>query len=475
MGFTGKGGRDMARAVLKTRSGCSTPRFNPFQGAKSLNNNHPSGLASVGLEVIHMLQSIWRFNDLGVSALKVGFVLLGLGCGPGLSSLAQAQTIQPLTNVDVANHTGYFSDPYLVPLSGTGSTYITGTTQKYLICHGPLQPGCGQSQSITVDTSSLEAKAQRAGATITSIAGLHPLQNSQGLWMMVLTLHVQKEGSVDPDEGATAGWSVIVHAAASVPHSASLPVNWTADDVLVGSFSKDVKANYNGKYFEHDGQLYLTYIKRLGDKPPRDGIVAQKMRTPSEKADEEPVLLLQPSDDSDSKASEIYYPDGGGDLKLVETCNITEINGKFALAYAVGAFNRRNYKSAVAWSDTFLPPPEKTYRKVTRPDPNGIWSNNKHDEVVYLLQAEKPNWPNYVKSQVIAPGVPTISRSGPNGGWVLIFAGYAPGDNPTNSNGTFEGNHRRPFYVRLNVSVPGDKSVSAVSQDELATWITLAH
>ena len=71
------------------------------------------------------------------------------------------------------------------------------------------------------------------------------------------------------------------------------------------------------------------------------------------------VILLAPNADSNPLMSEWYYPNGRtGNLnfKLVETGNIRKINGKYVMAYSVGAFNRTTYKLALAWSDTFLGP-----------------------------------------------------------------------------------------------------------------------
>ena len=124
------------------------------------------------------------------------------------------------------------------------------------------------------------------------------------------------------------------------------------------------------------------------------------------------------------------------------------------------------------YSDTFLPAAGATYRKVTMPDPNGVWANT-NDEVVYLLQSQEQNWTGYVASQVIAPGVATVDPVGPNGSWVLVFAGYAPGDTGLSGN-TYDASNRRPFYVGLNVSIPSNKSVPQVPEAELATWITVS-
>ena len=270
-----------------------------------------------------------------------------------------------------------------------------------------------------------------------------------------------------------------MHATPSERVSLTVPTSWFADKLLIGSVNQSVPANYDGKYFEDNGQLYLLYSKRLSaaGAPARDGIVAQKMRSPTVLANSAPVILLQPNEGADALNSEFYFEKGNAAFKLVETGNITVIHGKYALAYSTGAYDMGDYKTGVAWSDTLLPSDPAGYRKVLMPDPNAVWGNT-HPEVRYLLQSQKPGWPNYVATQVLAPGVPTIAQAplekqilDGQGGWYLFFAGYAPGDAPTSTDGNYEGNYRRPFYIRLQVQVPFNGSVQAATDDELATWL----
>lgn len=406
----------------------------------------------------------WNANGLRSSIATA--ILLAIG----LSLSLQAQTIQPITAVNVKQGAGYFSDPYLVPFSGATSTYISGTTQDYLVCAGDLSLKCAQKTPISVDYSNLQTQANQVGAEICAIAGLRPFQGSSGLWDMVLVLHMEQLGNC----GASGHWNVLVHASPDT-QSTTPPVNWIADTVLVGSFSdSSVQANYDGRYFEDGGQLYLVYVKSLSTSPQRFGLVAQAMISPTTLDSTPPVLLLQPnSDNSDSLNSEGYS--GLTDsFKLVEAGNITKINGKYVLAYSTGSYDQNTYKAAVAYSDTFLPAAGQTYRKVTMSDPNGVWGNT-NDEVVYLLQSQEQNWTGYVASQVVAPGVATVAPVGPNNSWVLVFAGYAPNDTGSGQNGnTYLGSKRRPFYVDLNVSIPTNISVAQATEAELASWITLS-
>ncbi len=104
-----------------------------------------------------------------------------------------------------------------------------------------------------------------------------------------------------------------------------------------------------------------------------------------------------------------------------------------------------DYKTGVAWSDTFLPAPGATYRKILRPDPTGVWGKPGL-EVQYLLQSEKPAWPDDVANEVVAPG-----------------------DHPSVEGSTvrFIADHRRLFFTPLRVDIP-----PGATDAELATWLT---
>ena len=82
-----------------------------------------------------------------------------------------------------------------------------------------------------------------------------------------------------------------------------------------------------------------------------------------------------------------------------------------------------------------------------------------------------------VGDQVLAPGVPTVVPVGPNDSWVLIFDGYHPGDAPTKKgpNGQeYLANHRRPYFVDINVKVPDSPSAKHAKDTDLQDWITFA-
>jgi hypothetical protein len=127
----------------------------------------------------------------------------------------------------------------------------------------------------------------------------------------------------------------------------------------------------------------------------------------------------------------------------------------------------------VAYSDIFLPENGQQYRKVMKKNPNQLWKLDKENEVYYLLQADAEHfgW-NYVHDQVLAPGVPTVTKIGPNNSWVLTFAGYDPKDATTNGDGEYDASHRRPFFIDLDVKIPSNRSVKQASDQDLQGWIT---
>ncbi|MGI4757903.1 MAG: hypothetical protein ACRYGF_13765 [Janthinobacterium lividum] len=395
-----------------------------------------------------------------------------------LTSSGKGQiSIQPLTTVDATAGTGYFPDPLPVHFAQgvfpTGSNSITfsGSNQTLLTCPDPIQAGHCQTSSIKVDPSAYRAQANLAGFYLPSVGNNNIYQDSSGNWQMATTLHLATDAAgSDP-------WNVIAHARPKAPGSATgstVPGDWIVDAILVGSVTQPgTKANYDGKYFEDGGNLYLLFSKALQASPLHDGVVAQLMDSPKAPASSETVTLIEPENDSfGGYNSEYFFPSVSSPFKLVETGNVTKVDGKYAIAYSTGDFQNGNYKAAVAWSDTFLPKAGTTYKKVLLPDPTGVWGGpSGRPEVLYLLQAQKNAWPNDVFDQVQSPGVPAIVQD-PGGTWYLFFAGYDPGE-VLGSAGLFTPGVRRPYFSKLSVAVPPNATVTATSNTALASWITL--
>jgi len=269
---------------------------------------------------------------------------------------------------------------------------------------------------------------------------------------------------------------------------------------MIGNFSENVDANYDGKYFQTpDGHLYLVYQKQKSnpaedngvqtmseqvqlvdqkqesESPKRDGVVAWPMNNPTTLTPgTKPTFLLLPDDNLNSE----NYVAGNKHFKLIETGNIHAINGKFLMAYSVGAYDRKTYKIGIAYSDTFLPVNGQHYRKVMKNNPDHLWNSSGDKEVYYLLQGEEPHdgW-HYVGDQVLAPGVPTVAQIGPNNSWVLLFAGYNPNDAPPKEGkkGEFQPNHRRPYFAKIDLKVPDNLSVKQATDAQLQDWITPSH
>ncbi len=406
---------------------------------------------------------------------------LATACGtPTLAQSAASEVaevtpqiaIQPLTHV-VPNVSGYFSDPYPIHLGPAGINAgipqsLSGTTPQILSCPGKIKAGCFKPTPLTVTGGVLEQQAQTHGSKLGVFENNNIFQDDAGNWQMATTVNIQNPAF--PNAGP---WTVIVHAHPTTPSAETIPTDWVADTLLIGSFAEPEKANYDGKYFEDSGKLYLLYSKRLPTTEPHDGIVAQLMVSPTQAAPEQPNVLLQPDIADGGFNSEFFnYLQPDSQFKLIETGNITVIDGKYVMAYSTGAFDQPNYKTGVAWSDTLLPPAGSNYKKVLKEDTAGVWGQPNHLEVQYLLQAQISDWPNYVFSQVLAPGVPSIVSDG-NGGWLLYFAGYAPSDAPTKApSGDFKPDHRRPLFVPLQVAIPAGATVAGTSSTDLVGWLT---
>jgi hypothetical protein len=428
----------------------------------------------------------WKFPYL------IAFAALSLANG-SLSSL-HAQSAAPdataapvplhaMTQVNEAQGLGYFGDPYPIHLAPakapSAPQYFSGTTKELMTCKRPITPECFQTSPLTVTIADdLKTSAGNADNEFFDQINHNIFQTADGKWNMAVTLYLRKKAaSTSTLEGS---WTVIAHAHPADPSSASAPTRWVADTILVGSVAEAAKANYDGKYFEDGKKLYLIYSKRK-DGTVHDGIVAQAMKSPKELDTSDPAWLLAPSTDDGGFNSEYFHinwAEGGpnADFKLIETGNISKIAGKYVMAYSTGDYQQLDYKTGIAFSDTLLPQQGATYRRILETDTDGVWGTAGHLEVRYLLQSEKEAWPNYVGAQVYAPGVPSVVEE-PGGRYFLYFDGFLPSDAPPAKSApktSYNPKHRRPFYLTVKVNVPADKSVAAATDEELATWITVA-
>ncbi len=271
---------------------------------------------------------------------------------PAYPASAPQIAIQPMTQVDPASATGYFSDPYPIhapPLWTTAPIpqSFSGTTKDILSCPGSIQADCFTATPITVSAGPLLVQqAQLQGSTLISFENNNIFRDNAGDWQMATTVYVQNPAY--PDAGP---WNVIVHAHPAAASPYAVPTEWIAHTLLIGSFTQPARANYDGKYFADSGNLYLLYSKRLSNQPARDGIVAQLMRSAAQPASATATVLIKP-DDADGGYNSEYFDSLNPEdqFKLIETGNVTIVDGKYALAYSTGAYNQPNYKTGVAWS-----------------------------------------------------------------------------------------------------------------------------
>jgi len=409
-------------------------------------------------------------------------ILLNLGCG-GTSTPSSGNGgsptppvvtpgIHPLTQMDATAKTGYFVDPLPIHLALASGSYIppiAGTTHQVLNCT-TLAPECYGPSSLTITTGPTLTSQLPSDTTLNGYQNNNIYQDNAGNWQMATTVSVKSQ-SANPNG---LPWNLILHAspaAGSATSPAGVPLSWVSNALLIGSLTARADANYDGKYIEDSGNLYLIYSKRLANATTaQDGIVAQLMTSAQQVDSSDPVNLLSPENNSDGGyKSELFNCSSNTDqFKLIETGNIAVVNGKYAMAYSTGSYETPCYKVGIAWSDSLLSP----YKKILKQDESNIWQNPAAEpEVLYLIQAQQSAWPNDVNSTVQGPGVPSLVQY-PDSTWYLYFAGYDPSV-PLNA-GMFDPKLRQPYFMRLNVSIPVNATVAGTANTDLAGWISAA-
>ena len=414
------------------------------------------------------------------TGLLLGSFILGLnGCsgttaasGGGTTTTAPALIagIHALTQTNAQTNTGYFEDPLPIHLAAATGTYlpsISGTTRQILSCSS-LAEGCYMSNALKISTGPSLTALLDATTTLVGYQNNNVYQDNAGKWQMATTVTVHNL-VVNP---TLQPWNVILHASPATESpldSNGVPLTWISDTLLVGSFTTRASANYDGKYIEDSNTLYLIYSQNLQSRPTsQDGIVAQPMQSATQLGSTGTTTLLAPENNADSGyKSELFDCQNATDqFKLIETGNITLVNGKYAMAYSSGSYETPCYKVGIAWSDSLLGP----YKKVLQQDVSNVWQNfTPEPEVLYLIQALQPAWPNFVGATVQGPGVPSLVQY-PAGTWYLDFAGYDP--SVPQSAGVFNPKLRQPYAMRLTVNIPSGATVSTTPNASLASWIT---
>ncbi len=237
---------------------------------------------------------------------------------------------------------------------------------------------------------------------------------------------------------------------------------WRLDNILVGNIKTGNFAYDPDIVRDDNGDLYLIYSSGSPNEVTLVDIhiKARKLLDPATLDPSfEPRAILSP----EGYRSEDRNP---GFVQILEGACIRKFQGKWVLFYSAGDFAQPNYKLGVAYSDRLIPPPGETYRKVLIPDPKNLWKNeDKAQEVCYLLQSEKADWPNYVGREVCGPGIgrPIALPQGD----VLLFHGhpYDPNGKPTGDRVLW----RLPIRIDISPSKPmRDWTVPVLPEREAA-------
>jgi len=231
---------------------------------------------------------------------------------------------------------------------------------------------------------------------------------------------------------------------------------WKLKSVLVGDPARQDWKYYESKILEDtDKSIYLMYVANTG----RDNFIfAQKMKSWSEIDSSVPRrLILKPEGYRSEDRN------GPGSMQIVEGGSIFKWKGKYILFYSVGDYLLNNYKLGMAFSDSLIPNQGQTYRTVKLPDPNRVWGASGHqDEVGYLLQSEKPHWPNYSADFVVGPGLGSIVIIDDKP-W-LFFHGYKPEDKERRPENRFV--FRVPVTMAISRGMPSLKWLQLDLPDE---------
>lgn len=255
--------------------------------------------------------------------------------------------------------------------------------------------------------------------------------------------------------------------------------SWTVDKELIGRIptTNDTDRTIGFEYGSYAGKLvqdkpgdpiYLVYVKRLDSA--RTGIAAQPMLSPDTVDTNSPPIILLASDPQLNSE----YRDGTTGLQIIETGNVVRIKQTWALLYTAGNYQSDTYKIGIAYSDRLTGP----YQKVLAKDLNHVWrqtaGGGPSDEVVYLLQRQKPDWFNFTR-RVKAPGVPSILRDTISGHdrYFMVFAGY-PEWVERSERERYDPAARIAYFAPMSVDIPNSATaVADTTGYDRAHWVEL--
>jgi hypothetical protein len=133
----------------------------------------------------------------------------------------------------------------------------------------------------------------------------------------------------------------------------------------------------------------------------------------------------------------------------------------------------RHLKIGIAYSDHLTGP----YQKVLRKELKDVWRENAggvpSDEVVYLLQGQKPNWFNFTQ-HIKAPGVPTILKDTilSQDRYFMTFVGYPQWAEPTGDQ-RYNPAIRVTYFAPISVNIPDNATAVADTGRYDAYWVEL--
>jgi len=306
-----------------------------------------------------------------------------------------------------------FADPYV--LKQDGAFYITSTytvgLPMYMFCTTDFTNKKRYTLNLDLNESYLRTYFADPFLTAYHVWGFVPYKHADDSWHAYATVHIGGYKTFvchfSPDGGST--WPI---------------TDWKLDKVLVGSPSNIA---YESKVYSDAGGMYLLYVDTLGDG--NNHIVAQKMLDPDDLDTSFTArVILSP----EGLASEYRNPPGG--MQICEGTNISHIvtssGSKYVMFYSVGDFAESNYKLGVAYSDVLIPPIGHRYEKPKSYDSLNVWGNpGPRNEVVYTLQTQVAEWPNYYETLFNGPGLGNLVEY--LGNYYAIFHARYPGQTGT--------------------------------------------
>jgi hypothetical protein len=301
-----------------------------------------------------------------------------------------------------------FADPYVLKQDDAWyitSTYLVGRPM-YMFKTTDWKTKTRLSLSIDLNQDYLRSHFNNNTITPQGIWGFVPYRQPSGRW--------HAYGSV-----SIGGFNTFI--CHFKPLTSDWPITqWRLDKVLLGDLTS---SPYETKVYTDETGGYLFYVDRLPDG--NNHVMVRKLRAPDEI---DPAFQPRPVLSPEGLASE--FRNGSAGMQLCEGTNITKLatkdGPKYVMLYAVGDFAQNNYKLGVAYSNSLVPPIGKYYDKPKARDPAGIWGHPETPgEIVYLLQSEKQNWPNFCASQVSGPGLGNLVSY--LGACHLVFHAHDPG------------------------------------------------